>query len=47
MKCGGVAKESPETATAADGTHPTGMHSCNYIYKFSMFPGVLSFFDVF
>ena len=20
-----------ETATAADGTHPTGMHSCNYL----------------
>ena len=21
----------PETATEADGTHPTGMHSCNVI----------------
>ena len=23
--------ETPPTATAADGTHPTGMHSCSYI----------------
>ena len=23
---------SGETATAADGTHPTGMHSCSWIF---------------
>ena len=23
----------PETATAADGTHPTGMHSCWFIFQ--------------
>ena len=26
--CGGGACMTGETATAADGTHPTGMHSC-------------------
>ena len=25
---GGCLMETPRTATAADGTHPTGMHSC-------------------
>ena len=25
------ADTSPEKATAADGTHPTGMHSCHYV----------------
>ena len=23
-------RHPPQTATAADGTHPTGMHSCTY-----------------
>ena len=27
--CGGGACMAEETATAADGTHPTGMHSCS------------------
>ena len=26
--CGGGASMAGETATAVDGTHPTGMHSC-------------------
>ena len=30
-----VCVETPLTATAAGGTHPTGMHSCCY-FKFSM-----------
>ena len=38
----GAACVAGETATAADGTHPTGMHSCfSYIYKVSRFSGVL------
>ena len=28
MRGGGGACMAGETATAADGTHPTGMHSC-------------------
>ena len=28
-----------ETATAADGTHPTGMHSCCY-YIYYIYPGI-------
>ena len=27
--------QSPQTATAADGTHPTGMHSCFFRLRFS------------
>ena len=29
---GGCLVETPQTATAAGGTHPTGMHSCYYFY---------------
>ena len=29
----GVVETSPVTATAADGTHPTGMHSCLFIFR--------------
>ena len=32
---GRVACVAGETATAADGTHPTGMHSCVYIHLIS------------
>ena len=28
-----VRQTPPETATAADGTHPTGMHSCFSLFK--------------
>ena len=34
---GGRRLETPETATAASDTHPTGMHSC-----FTIFPSPLS-----
>ena len=29
---GGGLVETPETATAAGGTHPTGMHSCFEVF---------------
>ena len=39
---GGGTCVAEETATAADGTHATGMHSCfSCIYKVSRFSGVL------
>ena len=30
--CGGGACVAGEMATAADGTHPTGMHSCTLVF---------------
>ena len=35
-------QEAGETATAADGTHPTGMHSCLYQSLGVIFSNVLS-----
>ena len=29
---GGAGGDTPGTATAAGGTHPTGMHSCLYMF---------------
>ena len=36
----GVPGEDPPTATAAGGTHPTGMHSCFVPVKLDPLPGV-------
>ena len=33
---GGAWWRPPQTATAAGGTHPTGMHSCLYLIYFSL-----------
>ena len=45
---GGCLVETPRTATAAGGTHPTGMHSCtNLSYKFLINLFVMNFLNKF
>ena len=41
---GGCLVETPRTATAAGGTHPTGMYSCCMFILHFLFPGFLHSF---
>ena len=42
---GGGGDLTGETATAADGTHPTGMHSCSILFSFQYYSMLFNCFS--